>query len=193
MRLIQHHDTATVIERGHMRLLIYAAVLLVAGCGQATRDPAPKSNARKSAPTAAAPDPNVFILKCEGEGLSNAKLGADESSDPADEELYVKVNMQAKTLQTWINNRWIDWCLPESKCHGSFNNAKLTYHAVENERDGDDARHSSETWAVSRRDGKYSHVDEVEQRTPGKLTIKRKVTVQGTCVKVDKPTPDQDL
>ena len=177
-----------------MRHLIYAAVLVVAGCGQAKRDPAPKTNAPTSAPTAAALDPNVFILKCAGEGLSNAKLpGADDSSDPANEELYVKVNMHSKTLQTWINNAWSDWCLAGSKCHGSFTNAKLNYRSVLNERYGDEASNSSETWSVSRGDGKYSHVDEIVQRTNGKLTLTRKVVVQGTCVKVDKPAPDQGL
>lgn len=177
-----------------MRHLFYAAVLLVAGCGQPTRDPAPKSDVPTNAPTAAALDPNLFILKCAGEGLSNAKLpGADESSDPADEELFVKVNMHAKTLQTWINNTWIDWCLAGSKCYGNFTNAKLTYRVVLNERDGDKASNSSETLSVSRDDGKYTHVDEIEQRTNGKLTLTRKVTVQGTCVKVDKPTPDPGL
>lgn len=174
-----------------MRHFIYAALLLVAGCGQPTRDPAPKAKAATSTPAAAVLEPNTFILKCAGEGLSNTKLpGADESSDPANEELFVNVDMRAKTLQTWINNTWSDWCLAGSKCHGSFTSAKLTYRSVLNERDGDEASNSSETWSVSRGDGRYSHVDEIEQRTKGKLTLTRKVTVQGTCVKVDRPTPN---
>lgn len=146
-----------------------------------------------NSPTAATLDPNVFILKCAGEGLSDAKLGTDESSDPADEELFIKVDMHAETLQVWINNNWSDWCLAGSKCQSSFTNTKLTYRSVLNERDGDEASASTETWSLSRGDGKYSHVDEIEQRTNGKLTLTRKVMVRGTCVKVDKPTPDPGL
>src|ERR1043166_8520897 len=99
-----------------MRHLIFAAILLVAGCDQPKRQQALKSSAPGSIPQAGAtsaplttpqavitPDPSVYILKCEGKGSSAATLPSGEGfSDPDDEELYVRVDVGAKALQTWI-------------------------------------------------------------------------------------------
>ena len=174
-----------------MRYFLYGAVLVVAGCGQSPSNPKPKDVVPTGMPTKAVLDPNIFILKCVGEGSSLATIpGMEASSDPASEEVYLRANIRDQTLQMWIIGEWSKACDPESKCGGTFSKGRLTYRSALNEVGRNDVSNSTETWSISRGDGQYSHVDEVENRSSGKLTMIRKVTIRGTCAKVDEPAPD---
>lgn len=177
-----------------MRHLIYGTVLMVGGCGQSPSNPAPKVVVATETPTKAALDPNILILKCTGDGSSVGKIpGTQTSSDPANEEIYIRANVRDQTLQTWIVGRWTEACDQGSKCGGTFSKSKLTYSSVLNEQGSGDFSNSTETWSISRGDGQYSHVDEIVNRSGGKLMMTRKVTIRGTCAKVDEPAPDDGL
>ena len=175
-----------------MRHLIYAVVLMVAGCGQSPSNPAPQ--VVEPTETLAKPplDPNILFLKCMGDGSSVGKIpGMQTFSDPANEEIYLRANIRDQTLQTWIGDKWYEACDPQPKCGGTFSKGRLIYRSALYERGSADVSNSTETWSISRDDGQYSHLDEVENRSNGKLTMTRKVTIRGTCVKVDEPVPGQ--
>ncbi len=136
-------------------------------------------------------DPSVYILKCEGKGSSAATLPSGEGfSDPDDEELYVKVDVGAKALQTWINNHWVDWCSAEDKCSGDYTKTKVKLHLTSTEHYRGETTNSTETFSFSALDGKFLHVDDEQKLTSGKFTLARRITYRGNCVKVDKPALD---
>ena len=138
-------------------------------------------------PTKAVLDPNILILKCVGEGSSLATIpGMEASSDPASEEVYLRANIRDQTLQMWIIGEWSKACEPEEKCAGTFSKGKLNYRSTPDGRGSADVINSNR-WSISRSDGHYSHVEDIENRP---LKVTRKVSIQGTCVKVDEPAPD---
>lgn len=174
--------------RNVMRHLLYGAVLMVAGCGQSARDPAPKPVMPTVTPVKVAVSPNILFFKCTGEGTSFAKMkGMEAGSDPADEETYFRANIRDQTLQMWIVGKWSEACEPDEKCIGTFSKSRLDYRSAPRERASADEININR-WSISRSDGRYSHVEDIENR-PLKMT--RKVTIRGTCAKVDEPAPDQ--
>jgi hypothetical protein len=111
-------------------------------------------------------------------------------SDPADEELYVRVDVRAKMLQNWIVNEWVDWCSAEDKCSGDYTKTKVKLHLTSTHHDGDETQDTTETFSYSALVGQFLHVDDERKRTRGKFTLGHRITNRGSCTKVDKPPLD---
>lgn len=174
------------------RLAVLAAVSLVAGCDRAGPDHAVNSKAETGTQpiehARAALDPNVFILKCTGQGSSAATFPRNDGfSDPSEEELYVKVDLRTKSLQTWIINEWLDWCSAKDKCDINITNGKVDLRLVSTEHSGHKTTHSTESFRFSRLDGRYVHVDDERIQENGNFTLGHKTTISGKCIKVDQP------